>query len=260
MPSPFPGMDPYLEAHWGDVHSRMVLYSCDALRGGLPGSLYARVEERIVVERFNEVLHRPVPDVRIVEYPGRRSTGGVAVLDAAEPVIVSLPDEEIVETYIEIRDAGSGHRVVTVIEFLSPTNKRPGDGRDQYLSKADSLRGGRVSLVEIDLLRSGLRGLPIPEEVLPEPHRTPYRAVARRGWVPQSAEVYPISLFAPLPVIRIPLRETDEDAPLDLQRVFEQTYENGNYGLTTDYSRPPSPPLEGDEAAWAVDRLAKPAP
>ena len=254
MPSPFPGMDPYLEAHWGDVHSSLVLYSRDFLQARLPGALYARVEERIVVERFDGELARPVPDVRIVEHPGKSRAGGaVGVLDTTDPVVISLPDEELVEHYIEIRDAGSGHQVVTVIEFLSASNKRPGDGRDQYLTKAESLRLGGVSLVEIDLLRTGMRGLPIPDETLLPGQRTAYRAVVKRGWVPRKVEVYPISLRARLPVIRIPLRETDADVPLDLQRVIEQVYENGSYALTTDYSRSPSPPLEEADAAWAKE-------
>src|SRR5580658_2686956 len=127
MPSPFPGMDPYLERHWGDVHARLIIYASDQLNKALPSDLRARVEERVFVETPEG--HRPIiPDIRIVKrrIPGRepiRAAGGAAI---AEPLIVPL-DEPITESYIEIRDVSAGHRVITVIEVLSLSNKTPGD-------------------------------------------------------------------------------------------------------------------------------------
>jgi hypothetical protein len=50
MKSPFPGMDPYLERFWPDLHARLILYACDQIEEQLPGNLIARVEERVVVE------------------------------------------------------------------------------------------------------------------------------------------------------------------------------------------------------------------
>jgi hypothetical protein len=50
MKSPFPGMDPYLEARWGDVHQRLITYAADQLAPRLPADLRARVEERVFVE------------------------------------------------------------------------------------------------------------------------------------------------------------------------------------------------------------------
>ena len=47
MKSPFPGMDPYLEGHWGDLHHRLIQYAGDALQPGLPNDLRAWVEERV---------------------------------------------------------------------------------------------------------------------------------------------------------------------------------------------------------------------
>jgi hypothetical protein len=256
-------MDPYLETHWGDVHSSLVLYARDVLRPKLPGNLYARVEER-VVESSDDNVGTRYPDVRVVEHPRPPSfggvqpeeeEGGVATLTLAEPITVELPDERVTERFIEIRDAGSGHRVVTVIEVLSHFNKQPGEGRDVYLRKQNELREGGVSLVEIDLLRRGKPTLPIPATALPPHGRTPYRVCVWRPWKPRRVEVYPAPLRQRLPVIGVPLRETDRDAPLDLQALIDQTYENGNYALTTDYSQPPEPPLEGEDAAWAATRL-----
>lgn len=50
MKSPFPGMDPYLEAYWGDVHQRLVMYLSDAIQVNLPVDLRSRVEERVFDE------------------------------------------------------------------------------------------------------------------------------------------------------------------------------------------------------------------
>ena len=138
MPSPFPGMDPYLEAHWRDVHAGLVIYARDALQGVLPGSLRARVEESVLLETPEGMGDHPLfPDVRVVEYSSKRDTeappsAGVAV---AEPLLVDTERGPVVETFLEIIDRESGNRVVTVIEFLSPSNKSPGPNREQYLRK-----------------------------------------------------------------------------------------------------------------------------
>ena len=93
MPNPFLGMDPYLEAHWGDVHQSLITYARDQLQAQLPADLRARVQERMFVE-MPEGVHRPVyPDVRVIERPirGRQSAaGGVAVAEIAEPVGIAI--------------------------------------------------------------------------------------------------------------------------------------------------------------------------
>ena len=72
MPSPFPGMDPYLESHWGDIHARIVIYACDQLQPALPKPLIARVEERVFVESALDSRRALVPDVRIIERRGSK--------------------------------------------------------------------------------------------------------------------------------------------------------------------------------------------
>jgi hypothetical protein len=121
MASPFPGMDPWLEDFWRDIHARLVIYAADHLQGRLPGDLRARVEERVVVEPMDDRPRNVYPDVRVVE------------------------------TFIEIIDVATGKRVVTVLEVLSLANKLPGDSRNQYRQKRKELMAGGVSLVEIDL-------------------------------------------------------------------------------------------------------------
>jgi hypothetical protein len=252
MNSPFPGMDPYLEQHWGDVHHSLVTYARDQLQAVLPGDLRARMQERVVVETGNGTVRTVYPDVRVVkEGPTDVGTlaavGGVAV---AEPLLINLPDEPMTEGFIEIIDVSTGNRIITVIEFLSLAHKTHGPGQDLYLQKQREIIEGRVSLVEIDLLRGGQRVLYVPEWKLPLAYRTPYRVCVRRGWRAFEAEVYRLPLREPLPAIRIPLRETDADAPLNLQALVDLAYRNGRYD-TLEYTTDPDPPLDPADAGWA---------
>src|SRR5438874_2561436 len=117
MKSPFPGMDPYLEARWPDVHQRLITYAADEIGARLPADLRARVEERVFVETEAEQIRRIVPDLHVTQYrpaqPSERQPveeGGLAV---AEPMVFLLEDEEVTEGYIEIREIGGG-KVITV--------------------------------------------------------------------------------------------------------------------------------------------------
>jgi len=259
MTSPFPGMDPYLERHWGDVHSSLVIYARDQLQRKLPDGLRARVEERVFVESPGDGGRSIIPDVRVVE-GGRAAKAatasapepGVAV---AEPVLIVAADEPATQTYLVIIDARSGDRVITVMEFLSPSNKRPGDGRTLYLVKQQELMRGGVNSVEIDLVRDGVRTFSIPDRLLPDPHRRGYAACVRRARLTGQFEVYAFPLRERLPAIRIPLRHTDKDVALDLQTLVEQCYENGGYD-TIDYRPEPHPPLAAEDAGW-VDELLR---
>ena len=258
--SPFPGMDPYLEASWGDIHHRLITYSCDQIQPQLPDDLRARVEERVSVGSPD---HRPlhlIPDVRVVEKSRRsgrgRARGGVAVAEPktritklAKPLLLEYDDEPTTEGFIEIRDTGGDRRVVTVIEFLSETNKRPGKDRRKYFQKRKELRRGGVNLVEIDLLRGGRRLPPLNRNDLPAAHRTPYCVLTMRAGQ-RPLEYYAIPLREELPTIPIPLRTTDNDATLDLQAVLHQAYVNGRYD-DVDYSKPAIPPLAPADTEWA---------
>ena len=258
MPSPFPGMDPYLEKHWGDVHHRLVTYACDSLQGHLPSDLLARVEERVYVESPVGRERTIFPDVRVITGGARkrrtpRLNGAVGV---AEPLIIQLPDEPVTEGYIEIIDVGSGKRVVTVIEVLSLANKTPGEGRNLYGAKQRELLEAKVSLVEIDLLRAGPWAMSFPENCVPTSHRSTYQVVVRRGWKLPAAEIYRVPLREPLPIIGVPLRPTDADVPLNLQALIEMCYRNGGYDQDLDYWVEPEPPLAPRDARW-LDRLLR---
>ncbi|MGO9600927.1 MAG: DUF4058 family protein [Isosphaeraceae bacterium] len=254
MRSPFPGIDPYLEQFWGDVHHRLITYACDALQSRLPGDLLARMDERVFVEPSQGQGRNIVSDVRVV-VRGRPSDRGIVAgngVAVAEPLVIHLEESEpIRQGYIEIIDIKSGRRVVTVIEVLSPSNKLPGPGKDLYTKKQEELRAGGVSLVEIDLLRTGSRVLTAPLDRIPEGQRSAYAACVRRGWKPFEIEYYRIPLRERLPAIRIPLRRTDSDVALDLQALIDECYESGRYGDDIDYREDPEPALGSDDAKWA---------
>jgi hypothetical protein len=263
MNSPFPGMDPFLEAHWRDVHASLVIYIRDALQAALPGSLFARVEERVFLEaEEGEPLRSTYPDVRVVGWrppeAGESVTtaeGATAVLD--EPHVIQSILEPATETFLEIIDASSGHRVVTVIEVLSPTNKLPGPGQEMYLVKQKEMKQGNVNLVEIDLVRQGDRVTSLPGKQQPGHLQSLYQVCVWRP-IRTQYEIYPIPLGVRLPRIRIPLRPKDEDIRLDLQAVLDQAYRNGRYFATLDYHKPLQPPLDSENAQRLAE-LLKPA-
>jgi hypothetical protein len=253
-------MDPYLEAHWRDVHARLIIYTSDALQGVLPGGLRARVEERVLLETPQGIADHPLfPDVRVVEFAAKRNLEtlpgpGVAT---AEPLVVDVALEDATETFLEIIDRESGNRVVTVIEFLSPSNKSPGPNREQYLRKQREICASDTNLVEIDLNRFGSHTLAFPLAHVKPRGRTPYMACVRRAARPGKAEVYPMPLWEHLPVLKIPLRPTDADVPLNLQALIDQCYRNGAYEGTLNYAADPDPPLLGADRGWAADWLSQ---
>ena len=105
MPSPFPGMDPYIENPevWSDFH------------GGIASEIRAE-SNRLLQPRYVA-----------------RLTPRVAVESAVQ---TELP----VRLYsVEILETGS-LRLVTALEILSPVNKRPGhEAHEEYLHKRRAL-------------------------------------------------------------------------------------------------------------------------
>lgn len=261
MDSPFPGMDPYLESQWGDVHQSLVIYARDQLQIRLPADLRARTEARLVIGGPADAARVVYPDVGV--FRPRRSAepeGNVAVAVAADvEVEVARPlvfrfERERPEAFIEVVEPAQGDRVVTVIEVLSPANKRPGRDQRDYLQKRDDLCRAGVNFVEIDLLRGGER-VPMTEPgQIPEAYRTPYQVAVRRGWGRDLLEIYRVPLRERLPAIAVPLRDTDRDVPLDLQPLVAQAYRNGRYGFL-NYEVEADPPLAADDASWADELL-----
>ncbi len=250
--NPLPGMNPYLERYWRDVHASLIVYAREALQQQLPHGLVARIEERVYVDVPQEGSRRVVyPDVKVSALRTAPSGTATAVAphDTSERIIIDIPEEPITETYIEIVDVAGG-KVITVIEVLSVANKLPGEGRVAYLRKQREAIEARVSLVEIDLLRTGERTLSIRTEDIPIEFRTPYIVCVFRSWQPGKREIYPIALNQRLPEVLIPLRPSDPDARLNLQDLLNRCYDIGRYDELIDYSCDPEPSLDAEATAW----------
>ena len=253
MPSPFPGMNPYLERApvWRGFHQGLV-YACTA-------QLVAQVRPRYYVTQEPTLyVHEPPAEDRRLLGSGdiglsvpRRPAGGAAGSVAA-PLYATLPAaidiEEVFALEIRERDGGG---LVTVIEILSPTNKYAGPDREQYLRKRQLMLRSRTNLVEIDLLRGG-PVLP-PDDVPPSDYRVLVSRVDERPRV----GVWPWGLRDPMPVVPVPLRDPDPDARLDLKAALDRVYDDTGYG-DYFYAGSPEPRLAPDAAAWAATFLPTP--
>jgi hypothetical protein len=264
MKSPFPGMDPYIEACglWGDFHQDLISEIKRALSQATPERYLVRMQERsylVLVESEGKVSHPFVPDVSVTssERPKKssRKKGGVAVAEPAagpEPVTMrAFVVEEHREAFVEIYEAGPEQRLVTTIEVLSPSNKRPGTpGWDQYQRKRQSVLLGDVNLVEIDLLRGGQR-MPMLD---PWPD-CPYTLLVSSARKFQLCRVWPADFRRRLPAVPVPLAKPDPDVLLDLQPMVEAIYGRSRYERSIDYAQPLAPPLAADEAEWLAGQL-----
>ena len=251
MPSPFPGMDPYLEdpAIWTGVHAAILGAVFEMLGPAMRPKYIVRFEERVFVTGEDDPGYRSiVPDVRVVERdPNDWSHSPVIAGAIAEPIRVIVPTEEEIHEkslhVIDVRDRS----IVTVIELLSPTNKTARSfGRESFLRKRREVLAGDANWLEIDLLRDGVR-TPNPTNAPP----TPYRAYLSRSGPPRDSFVWPIRLEDRLPTVAVPLRGGDPDVPLDLQLAVNAAVERGSYDLDSEYSADPVPPLTGPAADWA---------
>lgn len=261
MPSPFPGMDPFLEGpEWEDFHNRFNIAIADALSPPVEPRYVVRTERRVYIEHlFDDDTPAGPTQARQIDAAillSGDSGGGIATLAepgvTVEPVECLLPaTEEHRETYVVIRESKS-MEVVTVIETLSPGNKRPGsDGGREYLAKRQSILDSPAHLVELDLLRRGAR-LPMST---PLPSGDYFVIVSRAPRRPR-AQVYAWPLLQPLPTISVPLRQPDPDVPLDLQAAFTAVYDRARYQLTLEYDEDASRRLSESEHAWLRERLA----
>ncbi len=263
MPSPFPGMDPYIEENglWEGFHTNLVVKIADRLADAAPRRYLVRTGERaylVLVESEGKDSHLFVPDVSVTTPRKRKKasrSGGVAVGEPpadVEPVTLrAFIEEEHREAFIEIYEADPEKRLVTCIEVLSPSNKRSNSaGRDLYLRKRQSLLLGHVNLVEIDLLRAGER-MPMLD---PWPD-SPYVLIVAQAGKPHLCQAWPAGFQRPLPPVPVPLAKPDSAILLDLQPLIEGIYQRYRYDESIDYSKPLTRPLNDEEAAWLQQQL-----
>ena len=245
-------MDPWLEKHWGDIHTSLITYIRDELQTQLPDNLIAQAEESVFVDTTPEAPRWIKPDVSVIDSgeESRSETSSANNQVADKPIVIRFPEETM--RWVEIRDLDSGNEVVTVIEVLSPRNKVSQAGRAEYKRKQREYFEAAINLVEIDLLRSGERiFLACPPNGIQSNEAAPYYVSVARGVSPWERELYPLPLRKPLSNIAIPLRETDEDVVLPLQNLLDRCYEMGRYEVKINYNEQPVPNLDKADFEWA---------
>lgn len=250
MPSPFPGMDPYLERqpHWRDLHHRLITAISDALMPQVAPAYYVAIEERVTTVEVARRENVREPDAAIIPTrPVSAPSGGVAVAEApaATAIRVTLPRYETVrEGYLEIRSLPD-HVMVTAIEVLSPTNKLSSEGRQEYEKKRRAVLSSVTSLIEIDLLRAGE---PMRMEPLPA---SDYRILVSRGWEHPEASLHPFGVREPIPAVSVPLQWNEQEVSLSVGELLAQVYDRARYDLRVNYKvPPPEPALSAENAAW----------
>ena len=264
MPSPFPGMDPYLEGPlWTNVHTQLSVEIAGQLAPRLRPRYVPLTEKRFVLatagaEDGVAIAAAAVdirPDVGVAHASGGPPTpggaGAAAVAAVPPPVrMTTLMPVPVPHITVEIRDV-ENRRLVTAIEVLSPTDKR--GGRREYLRKRRRLLLSTAHLMEIDLLRAGRR-VPM-REPLPD---VPYFVFLSRAEERPVTDVWPIGLTGPLPNVPVPLLAGDADVELDLQQALTAVYDRFSYDMLIDYTRPPKFPLPPADGAWAREHLGIP--
>ncbi|MBZ8180127.1 DUF4058 family protein [Oscillatoria salina] len=255
MPSPFPGMNPYLESplFWSGFHHWLIIDIARLLSPQLRPKYLVAVEVRTYETSGEDSLLVGLPDVTIkaAQTASKSTKTNVAVATpATKPLTVNLPiPETIKEGYLEIRDVKT-KQVITAIELLSPTNKRSGKGREKYLQKRQRILGSSTHLVEIDLLRGG-QTMPMDTKGIKSDYRI---LVSKENRRPQ-ADLYAFNLRETIPEFPLPLRREDSEPVINLQALINQIYDQASFDLQIDYSQPPIPKLTETERTWADDLL-----
>ncbi|KAA3662960.1 MAG: DUF4058 family protein [Chloroflexi bacterium] len=255
MPSPFPGMDPYLEGNeWHSFHAELSAELARQLGPKLRPKYVARAVRRFVMDSSGQISiaktkRTTIPDTGVFKV--HEQVSAYMSSAAPQPVKMATVMPEKVPVYsVEIRDVDN-RELVTAIEILSPTNKR-GEGFKEYVSKRNQILSSSTHLLEIDLLRQGNR-VPM-QQPLPD---APYFVFLSRVEQRPVVDVWPIQMQNRLPIVPVPLLAGDADVALDLQVALNTVYDDFSYDLSIDYCEPPDVGLEGETAVFAQTILEK---
>lgn len=259
MPSPFPGMDPYLEnpALWPDFHAGMIVAMRAELNRKLPPGYAARIDRHVWIHEpdANERRLLGKPDVYIAQ-PSREQKEFSATAIKTAPQTITLPFvRRLGNRYLEILDL-QRHRVLTVIELLSPSNKEKGEDRNDYLSKRNEYLATGTNLVEMDFLRAGTR-MPMGEPQLASSHYL--ILVCEAVGFPESG-AWPFSIREPFPEIPVPLGPGEPAVLFAVKSCFDRAYEEARYSLEIDYQAPPYYPLTEADLGWVRELLSRKGP
>lgn len=255
MPSPFPGMDPYLEhpALWPDVHNRILAALADELAPSVAPRYYVALERRTYLLKPDDLVFVGRPDITVVQREEAVTPRAQVATAPARVLEVDVPmADEVEEVFLEVREVTTG-RCVTVLELLSPVNKLTGRGRETYLEKRTEVLRTRINLIEVDLLRAGE-----PMPVVGPPIVSDYRILVSRGARRPHAQLYAWSGRQKIPTFVLPLLKEDAEPIVDLGAVLHALYDRARFDLRLDYTRPAVPALAEDDAVWASALVASP--
>jgi Protein of unknown function (DUF4058) len=221
MPSPFPGMDPYLEGEkiWPAFQHHLLACLYQTLLPGLVDRYRARVGQR------------------------RYAT--------TQALFTSIIREDHEEEFIEIRQRNDS-RLITLVDVVSPTNKTTAEGRQAYLDKRKEAKSSNANLVEIDLVLQGNPMLDYSRDGLPD---WDHAVTVTRATQPERYEIYTATLQKKLPKFRLPLAGDDRDTVVDLQSTFSRCFDLGNFPSLIDYQLDPPTKLEEEDRRWMNEML-----
>ncbi len=221
MPSPFPGMDPYLEDErlWPGFQHHLVHALHQLLLPGLMDRYRARINQRHYVSE--------------------------------QALFTSVVREEHTEALVEIRQRADG-RLVTLMEVVSPANKLSDAGRQAYFARRRDARAAKANVVEIDLVLQGAALVDYQREGLPS---WDYAVFVSRAAQPDRYEIFPATLPKRLPKFRLPLAADDRDTVIDLQAAFARAYDQGDFARHVDYGMDPATRLADENREWVRQRL-----
>ncbi len=258
-PSPFPGVDPYLEASplWQGFHNSYIHGLLEAIQPALPDKYVAVMEMRIYLQPTEEGgrTRSRIPDLQVAR-TGPQQVSSVHA-SAARGVMLDLDMDllESREALLNIFEA-STRRLVTSVELLSPSNKRPGAGREEYRNKQLRLYGEGVNLVEIDFIRGGMNALLVPGERLSSLGPFDFVTGKLRAAEYLRYEARTWTLRESIPMLTVPLDAEEPEVPVELQAVYQRTFANSAFTRLLNYTRGLVPPLEFEDQDWADQLLA----
>jgi Protein of unknown function (DUF4058) len=255
VPSPFPGMDPYLEdvEIWRGAHHRFISAADEQLQPQLvPRGYLVDIESRIWLETPERLIYPDVALLRALVSPRIDPAAPVALV-ADEPIRLHGLQNEVREDYLQIYEQAT-RKLITGIEIISPSNKADHKARRLYIRKRRKLWAAEVNVVEVDLLRGGRPLVGLPKAVLKPIQPGKYVINVLRGGS-LDYEFYPVELRSRLPKVGIPLKSGEPDVVLDLQAALAKVYDAGVYQMRIDYNRDPILPLSEADASWADEWL-----
>lgn len=259
MQNPFPGMNPYLEQSelWHQVHNHLISGIAFAIADQIAPQYRVSIEQRIYQSFDDPRSVVGIADVAVKPdvlraARAREPQGSISTLTRPQQVQLPIP-WEVKEQYLEVREVAT-KELITVIEVLSPINKRSGKGRSIYETKRTRILTSMTNLIEIDLLRSGQ---PMEMTGATESH---YRILVSRSIDRPSADLFRFNLQDPIPDFPVPLRPETPDAIVDLSNILNEIYQRGRLDLSIDYSQDLVPALSESDRIWGLEIVNAVAP